>query len=112
MLCFCPEVKNEEELIKLLEDGKWDKDIFECLINVMKDSENKLLNNNPVDYFEMQALMADENEMLNLSFYNKGDSGVYNKYRFVMNKKQEEFFDAFVGRIQEIYGMLKGLIEE
>jgi hypothetical protein len=104
VLCFCPEVKNEEELIKLLENGKWDKDIFEYLIKTMKERDNKLLEYNPIDFFEMQASLLDENKLLCLSFWNKEDSGIYNNFRYVMNKKQEEFFDMFVVRIQEIYG--------
>lgn len=110
MLCFSPDVKNEDELLKLLKQGSWDKDIFEYLIEIMADKDNKLLDYDPVDLFEMQATLKDENELLNFQFWNIDESGIYENRRYTLNQKQREFFDLFVLRIRDIYQLLQKLV--
>ncbi|WP_313563577.1 hypothetical protein [Ruminiclostridium cellobioparum] len=110
MLCFCPDVKNEDELIEMLKQGRWDRDIFEYLIETMSGKEEKVLDYRPVELFEMQARLIDENELLCLQFWNKGESGVYENFRYSLNNKQKELFDLFVIRINEIYDLLKNLV--
>lgn len=110
MLCFCPDVKNEDDLFMILKQGGWDKDIFEYLIGIMAEKEDKLLDYDPVELFELQATLKDENELLYLQFWNKGESGIYENLRYTMNKKQREFFDLFVLRIREIYQLLQKLV--
>lgn len=110
MLCFCPRVKNEDELLRLLEQGNWDKRIFEYLIEVMSEKPDKVLPYDPVELFEMQADVSDENKLLCLQFWNKRESGIYENWRYTMNKKQQELFDLFVIRIREIYQSLQKLV--
>jgi hypothetical protein len=111
MLCFCPTVKNEDELLRFLKQGRWDRDIFEYLIEIMSEKENKSLDYDPIELFEMQAKMTDDNELLCFYFWNKEESGIYQNWKWTINKKQEEFFDLFVIRIREIYQALQKLVK-
>lgn len=109
-LMFCPEVKNEDELLHLLKEGKFDKSIFEYLVEVMLERESKILEYDPVEIFEMQALLLEDNELLNFQFSNIDESGIYEKNRFVINEKQREIFKLFGDRIREIYAILQRLV--
>lgn len=110
MLCFCPEVKNEDELILLFKQGRWDKEIFKYLIEIMSENESKILKYDPLELFEMQANISDENELLCLQFWDSSNSGIYENWKYTMNKKQRELFDLFVIRIREIYQLLLKLV--
>ena len=77
----------------------------------MAEKENKVLDYKPTELFEMQARLLNENELLSLQFWNVYESGIYEKNRYTMNKKQREFFDLFASRIQEIYKSLLKLVQ-
>ncbi len=112
-LCFCPDVKNENELLLMVNQGKWDKDIYNYLIEIMSEQKNKKLRYKPVELFEMQARLLDDNELLNYEFWDASMSGIYDnkKWKYYMNKIQREIFDIFVLRITEAYESLLKLVE-
>lgn len=97
-LCFCPDVKNEDELLTMLKQGRWDKDIYDYLAEIMSEQENKKLSYAPVELFEMQANLLDQNDLLCYQFWNASESGIYNekKWKYFMSKEQREIFDLFV----------------
>lgn len=109
-LMFCPEIKNEDELLYLLKQGKFDKSIFEYLVDIMLEKENKILDYDPVELFEMQAQLLEDNELLSFQFWNIDESGVYERNRYTINKKQRELFQLFRDRIREIYQTLLKLV--
>lgn len=110
MRCFCPNVKNEDELISMIRLGFYDDSIYRYLIEIMLDEDSKILRYDPVDLFELQATLIDENELLCLSFWDKDKSGIYSNFKYNLSDKQEEIFDLFVLRINRIYESLKSLI--
>lgn len=70
MKCFCPSVKNEEELLLMVNQGVFDGGIYEYLVEAMLEYPNKRIDYLPTELFEMQVDLLDKNETL---FYQFGD---------------------------------------
>ena len=100
MLMFCPVVKNAEELINQIENGKYDLSIYNYLIELMSESDTKLLNCNPEEYFEIQADLQQEDIILTMYFGEPKD-----------RKYNSKVFDLYVSRIGQIYNNLKILVK-
>ncbi len=109
-MCYCPIVKNEDELIKKVKDGKYDMSIYKYLIEIMSEYEGKVLSYKPEELFELQVELSDENELLHINFSDIRECGVYENNRYKLNKKQNEMIEIFISRINEIYESLKNLV--
>lgn len=110
MRCFNLNCKNEDELILMLKEGKFDKEIFDYLIEVMVEEEGKVLRYPPTELFEIQSDLSERDELLHLQFWDIDNSGISVGFRVTINDKQRELFDLFVTRINEIYKTLIKLV--
>ena len=114
-VCFFHDVKNEDELLSLFNQGRWDKEIYDYLIDILvttkEEKEYMVLPYDPVELFEMEAYLIEKNELLKLIFWDVQNSGIQDGWKFIMDKKKSEVLDLLVDRISEKYQSLLRLIK-
>ena len=106
MRCFCPVVANTKELINKLSEGLWDSSI-EGHFRDLEELDMDLTKYYPTEFFEMQAEIENTGEFLCMQFWDKNESGVYDGFKYTLSAEQEQFFDMFVKKINNIYAKMK-----
>lgn len=113
MKCFCPSVKNEDELLLMVKQGTFDGGIYEYLTEAMLEYPNKKLDYPPTELFEMHVDLLDKNETLFYQFSDINESGVYDSRgnSYIMTKEQRKIFDLMVEIINHSYEYLVKLVD-